>query len=173
MGLQVNDKFSTKTLIIGGMLAGFISGIIMGATAMIRAGVTGAGFWLPPKLIAAFVLGIDALTSGTGGIILGLGIHFITSLFFGFLFAIFIQPVTTYIPVFVSGVMYSIAIWAIMTFVGLPLVNELTIERAFGLNPNWWFFYHVIYGASLTSILPICRKLEHQPFEENKKRYVA
>jgi hypothetical protein len=37
-------------------------------------------------------------------------------------------------------------VWAVMTYIGLPIVNT-TMQARVALMPGWWFFAHLIFGA--------------------------
>lgn len=164
------DRYGTKSLVAGGALAGLIGGLAMAMVAMIRAGVEGLGFWLPPRLIGATFVGIDALTSGAGVVILGLITHMAVSMGFGILFAALIRRSTTTGTAVLGGVLMGIAAWAVMTFVALPLLNDIMRERSYALAPGWWFAYHLVFGAFLGLTPAFCQRFSSRYEEPSGRR---
>jgi hypothetical protein len=76
------------------------------------------------KFIASGLLGTDALTGGSGIILLGLVCHYFIALTFTILFFVLFLK-TNILPKnkFVTGIIYGTFIWAVMNFVVLPLSN--------------------------------------------------
>lgn len=132
----------------GGALTGITAGLIMALIAMIFGYVMGMDFWLLPKMIAATFLGADALTGGVGSVILGLIVHLVVAAAYGILFAFLTPRITSPSSDFGLGIAYGVIIWAVMTFIVLPLFNDLMRERV-ALIPFTWFINHLVFGASL------------------------
>jgi hypothetical protein len=153
LGLKVSElnlpKVPTKSIWTGGAVSGVVAGIFMAMAAMVVSYMTGAGFWLPPKLIAGALLGVDVIIGGVGTVTLGLVIHMMMSALLGIIFAFFTSRVTQASHDFVFGVLFGVAVWAVMNYVGLPLVNSVMGDRV-AMMPLAWFVEHLVFGASLT-----------------------
>jgi hypothetical protein len=138
----------TAAKIASSAVAGFVAGMVMVVCAMARSGIVGLGFWLPAQSIAATFFGVDALISGTGAVVLGLIAHVVMSLLVGGIFGALISSDSSRGVIVGLALAYSILIWAAMTFLALPLINEVMLERVL-LTPVWWFVLHLIYGLVL------------------------
>lgn len=145
---RTGPRADWKGACLGGLVAGLVAGVAMAMVAMIRAGVTGMGFWLPPKQIAATLFGVDALIGGAGVIVTGLMIHMMTSAIFGVVFGLIGGGRIFAWAAMALGFLYGVIIWAGMTFIGLPVVNEVMRDRV-AMQPVWWFGYHLIFGGML------------------------
>jgi len=137
-----------ETIWRGGPVTGVIAGVIMAFVAMLTTAAQGLGFWLVPKMIAATFLGVDALVGGAGAIILGVIIHLIVSALFGLLFAFLTPRIISASSDFGLGIIYGVIIWAVMTFIILPIGNEVMRDRV-ALMPFAWFVQHLVFGGSL------------------------
>jgi hypothetical protein len=138
----------TAAKIASSAVAGFVAGMVMAASAMIRSGALGLGFWLPVQSIAGAFFGVDALIGGTGSVVLGLIAHVVMSLLLGGVFGALISSDSSRAAIVGLALAYSILVWASMTFLALPLINEVMLERVL-LAPVWWFVLHLIYGLVL------------------------
>lgn len=146
---RTHDTLSPKTgwgaALSSGALAGILAGSVMMLVAMIRGGVTYAGFWLPPKLVAGLWFDTNALLGDGGVIVAGLFTHLAVSAFWGVVFALLVgRQGSTMLGIGV-GLLYGIAIWAFMTWLVLPWTNDLMAART-NTIPGWWFAYHLVYG---------------------------
>ncbi len=112
---------------------------------MIEAAWTGAGLLMPLKLIAAALFGKEALAGGVGVLLVGLMIHMMASVIWGVLFAALyprrIAPRNA-LPI---GVIYGVVLWAVMTFVALPVVNPV-MRASVAMMAGGWFLAHVLFG---------------------------
>lgn len=144
--------------LLGGAVAGMIAGAVMAMMAMFRAWAVGMGFWFPPKQIAAVLFGVDALVGDAGVITVGLIIHMMMSAGFGALFGVIGGARVSVGAAFGLGLLYGVLVWAVMTYIGLPLVNEVMRERV-AMQPVWWFVYHLIFGGVLLLTPPLARAL--------------
>lgn len=144
---EAERKPSAKARLYGGAAAGMIAGAAMAMVAMIRAAAVGLGFWLPPKQIAGVIYGVDALIGGGSAVALGLLIHMVMSAAAGILFALVAYRLSTMTSLLV-GMVYGVLVWAVMTWLALPLVNQVMLDRVM-VMPNWWFVYHLIFGGML------------------------
>jgi hypothetical protein len=74
------------------------------------------------KFIASGILGMDALTGGSGTILLGVIAHYFIALTFTVLFFVLFLK-TNILPKnkFVTGIIYGTFVWAVMSFIVLPM----------------------------------------------------
>lgn len=147
-------KSGSRRILASGALAGIIGGVIMAMFVMIVAAVKGMGFLMPLKLIGATLFGKDAMADGVGVLLVGLMIHMIASIGWGILFTAVFQralSVANGIPI---GAIFGIIVWAIMTFVVLPLVNPI-MRQSVSMMPGAWFIEHLLFGmgAGLAPLL--------------------
>ncbi len=145
-----------KSIIGAGTGAGIIGGIVMAAFAMMYAGAMGMGFWTPLRLIAASTNGVDALIGGGGILLWGLMIHMVTAAVWGVIFAVVLPRRTSAGAGFGWGIGFGIVVWAVMTFIGLPLVNS-TMQARISLMQGSWFIEHLLYGAVTGALIPAFR----------------
>lgn len=144
-----------------GAIAGVIAGIVMAMIAMSRAAFVGMSFWFPVEQIAATFYGVDALLGGGGPIIVGVLIHMVTSAVLGGLAGLFLAKLST-AGAFGAGLLVGVVIWALMTFLVLPIANEVMRERV-ALMSGWWFTYHLVFGGMLFLTPVLFRRLGHRP----------
>jgi hypothetical protein len=131
-----------------GAVAGLIAGIVMMSIAAVRSFAVTLGFWFPFKQIAATYMDVDALIAGGGAVTLGIILHLIASAVLGGLFGLAGGSRIPWYGALFWGVLFGILVWAVMTFLGLPLLNAPMSERV-ALISGWWFVYHLIFGALL------------------------
>lgn len=166
----------TPRAMTGGIAAGLIAGLVMALTAMIRSAAVGESFWMPMQQIAATFYGVEALVGGTGVVVAGVLTHLVVSAIYGMIFGLFVGRKTLVGSAFVSGLVYGVVIWAFMTWVILPLVNEVMLERV-ELQPWWWFAYHLVYGGLLLLTPPLAEAMtpraERHRREERGPRQAA
>lgn len=67
---------------------------------------------------------------------------------YGVLVAFLTPRITSPSSDFGLGIAYGVIIWAAMTFIVLPLFNDVMRERA-ALMPFAWFIDHLVFGGSL------------------------
>ncbi len=146
-----------KGVIGAGIGAGIIGGIMMAAFSMMNAGATGMGFWTPLRLIAATTNGVDALIGGGVILLWGLMIHMITSAVWGVILAAVLPWRASAGAGLGWGIGYGIVVWAVMTFIGMPLVNS-TMQARISLMQGSWFFEHLLYGIATGVLIPVFRQ---------------
>ena len=132
----------------GGSLAGIAAGFVMGVILIAYGAAAGAGPWYFFTMIASSVLGVAGLVGGPGTIAVGIALHLAISAFWGILFASLVNPQTRADAALWEGVLFGVAVWAIMTFVVLPVVDP-TMEPRVALLPAIWVFANAAYGACL------------------------
>jgi hypothetical protein len=149
----------TAAKIASSAIAGFVAGLVMALAAMTRAGILGLGFWLPAQNVAATFFGVDALIGGAGSVALGFIAHVVMSLLTGGIFGALISSDASRGVIVGLALAYGILVWAAMTFLALPIINEVMLERVL-VEPVWWFVLHLIYGLVL-GLVVAQRKGEH------------
>ena len=145
-----------KSIISAGIGAGIIGGIVMAAFAMMYAGAMGMGFWTPLRLIAAPTSGVTALIGGGGILLWGMVIHLMMSAIFGVILAAILPRRVGNAAGFGWGILYGIAVWAVMTFLALPVVNS-TMQARIALMQGSWFFEHLLFGEVAGTLVPAFR----------------
>lgn len=131
----------------GGSRAGLFAGLVMAVFWILAWGATGLGPMTPFKTIAA-MFGVNALVGGWGTVIVGAVIHFLVSAAFGVIFASMIRANASKSQAFWGGLVYGVGVWAVMTYIGLPIFDSVMRERV-ALMPGTWFLSHLIFGACL------------------------
>lgn len=132
----------------GGIRVGLSAGLVMALAGMFVSAATGAGFWTPMRLLAASLMGVDALIGGFGAILLGLVLHFAVAAFWGVVFTALVDRDLTADRALVAGLVFGVAVWAVMTYAGLPLLDRTMLPRV-KLAPATWFVMHLVYGVCL------------------------
>ena len=154
---SVYARGTAKEIAGAGAAAGIIGGMLMAMAMMIATAAGGMGFLAPLRLIAATFFGQDAMT-GAGPLVVGLMVHMMNSIVFGLIFAALAGRRLPPLQAVMAGVAFGIAIWAAMTFMGLPLVNPMMRERV-AMMPVPWFVAHVAFGMGLGTAPGLRRRL--------------
>lgn len=145
----------------GGALSGIIAGTAMMLALMAWSGSMGQGFWTPLELVGGAFLGVQSVLGGFWAGALGLVLHLATAAFWGVLFAGLVSLETTPVQGVWAGLVYGVAVWATMTWVGLPILDR-TLEARVGLMEGAWFGSHLIYGAALFIAPGLRRRFSEQ-----------
>jgi hypothetical protein len=136
---------------VSGLWAGAVGGVVMIGLMMVLYGIGTLGFWTPPKVIGAMLLGPAAI--GGGAVIFGLFWHMVLAMGFGALFGagigLFVGrklpvPVTA-----VLGIAYSMLIWAVSQLAMLPAIAPVVANA---LVPWIFRFGLVLYGLALGAV---------------------
>lgn len=138
-----------------GIAAGIVAAVAMAVFAMIVSAARGAGFFAPMRLIAAAVLGLDALTAGGGAAILGMAIHLAVGAGFGLLFAAMLPSGVSGLAKIGAGLLYGLGIFVVMTFLVLPWVD---LPMSATLSVGWFLLYHLAFGLALVGALEATRR---------------
>lgn len=128
--------------------AGLMAGLVAAIVGLTLSFAMGAGFWTPFKLLAASILGVDALIGGFGTVLLGGILHFAVAAFWGIVFAALVRRDTPQGRALAGGLLFGVCVWAVMTFIGLPVLNRTMVPRV-AMSPAVWFITHLVYGACL------------------------
>jgi len=139
-----------------GIIAGLSGAALMALFAMIVSAAQGGAFFGPLKLISAVFLGSSAVTLGVGAVVLGIVIHLLVGSFWGVVYAAYLPRGVRLGTEIGVSLLYGIGIFLVMTFLILPWANPVM----FGAIDRWWFLvYHLVFGVSLTLVLPVRRSL--------------
>ena len=154
---QIPQVSPPEEILSGGFLAGALSGLVMALVAGLACISAGMSFWYPMRLVGALFFGSGALTGGPAVVIAGICTHLILSAAIGLIFAFIVDRRTPLAIAFVTGLVFSAIVWAMMTFVALPLFNPV-MRLQVSYNAGWWFLLHMIYGAILSSTPSLKRR---------------
>ena len=139
-----------------GMTAGLLGGIAFGVLSMVVSAALGQGFWFPMQLIGGLFYGVNVILGGNAPAITGIFTHLIWAVILGGIFASFVRPYTADSTAVIGGLVFGVAVWAVMTYAILPWANPTLSERV-ALMPNWWFAYHLVFGLVLGSTPALMR----------------
>jgi hypothetical protein len=156
-------RFDVRGVIIGGGIAGILAGIVMAMAAMFYAAANGSGFFLPVRSIAATWYGANALLGGAGVLIAGLATHLGTSAFGGVVFAALPSSRKSANVALLSGVVWGVVVWAILSIAVMPWLNPTMYAGTVGSEPVWWFVLHLIYGGMLVLTPGLVRRVSARP----------
>lgn len=143
-----DEPILLKEAAFPGILSGLLAAAIMAVVWMLFAS-RGGDLWRPMKLIAATVLGESAIhSSGFQPIpvLLGIALH----LLMGILMGVFFTWLGGYLTVGAAtswGLIFGLAIWVIMQFGILPVINPWMAE----FPPIPFAISHALFGLSLGS----------------------
>jgi hypothetical protein len=153
---EIEATGGAREIVGTGVVAGIIGGMLMAMIMMVATAAGGMGLLAPLRLIAATFYGKDAMTGG-GPLIVGLMVHMMNSMVFGVLFAWTAGRRLAALPALMAGVAFGVAIWAVMTFGGLPMLNPMMRERV-AMMPVVWFVAHVAFGMGVGSAPALRRR---------------
>jgi hypothetical protein len=152
-------RFDVRGVIIGGGVAGILAGSVMAMAAMFYAAANGSGFFSPVRSIAATWYGPNALVGGAGVLIAGLVTHLGTSAFGGVVFAALPSSRKSAITALLSGLVWGVVVWAILSFAVMPWLNPTMYAGTVGREPGWWFVFHLFYGGMLVVTPGLVRRV--------------
>lgn len=141
-----NEPISLRESTPPGIFSGLIGGVMMAAVAVFFALLQGNP-WRPMKLVAATILGEEALAGPGfqfGPVFAGLLIHLIMSVAWG-VFFVWLGGYLNYGAAMAWGVIFSLSIWVIMQFGILPVINPWLAAAP----PIPFALAHIAFGLSL------------------------
>ena len=136
------------------LVPGLVASLVLGMWQMIVEAIVGAGLWSPPIYIAATLLrGLQGVGSPASfdlaGVGLGLMGHMMNSVIFGLVFGLLIGPrLPSLGRQILGGLAYGVAIFIVMWFIVLPLINPVMLN----LNTGVFFLGHMMWGAALGAV---------------------
>lgn len=145
-----------------GSAMGLLAGTVMGLAAMIHAGTVGLDPFGPVRQVAAVWYGIDALIGGEGIVGMGVITHLVVSMVLGVVFAAYGPRRGGAAVTVVGGLAYGTLVWAVFSWVLLPLVDPIMHERV-RLFPSAWYVLHLVFGALLSPTPYLVRLMARTP----------
>jgi hypothetical protein len=145
----------------GGVIAGLLGGCFVAFWSMASAAYAGYGAHFAFNLVGATFEGPEALVGGAGAAFWGLSVHLTVSIIFGILYAFMVRPEVQNMTSLFGGVVYGMAILALMTYVVLPWANPVLHQRVW-MMPTSWFFTHALFGLGVASVPMLERHLGEQ-----------
>jgi len=143
MAQRETRRFDPRTLVVG-----FIAGMAYGMMEMVIEALIGMGFWAPLRFIASvFTLGRDTDPSfSLMPVIVGLMGHMMNSVIFSIVFGLFVSRLASgVVGLAILGMVYAAAIFVVMWFVVLPLIDPAMLL----VNAGGFFASHLLYGLVL------------------------
>jgi len=137
------------------LIVGLIASIAMAMIEMVYEGFFGAGFWSAPVFIAATVLRdlqsvVLPVVFSAVPVLIGLIGHMMNSVILGLLFVmLFKGRATTRVASIGYGIGYALAIFFLMWFFVLPLIDPVMLV----LSPYIFALSHVVWGAVLGAMV--------------------
>ncbi len=137
---------------VGGLLGGILGAVVMAAFAMGVSFAAGRGLWFPVKLVAAFVMGTEAIFGGISTLVLGAVTHLLIGALFGIVYAYLVPRGAKRSTALLLGVAYGALLYFGMTYAVLPRVNTLMYA---GIERDWYLAAHLLYGLTVAFALPL------------------
>ena len=141
-----------------GAIAGAFGGFLMAALGMAYGSWVDTGFWLPAKVIAATVLGVEAMVGGPATVALGLILHLAVTAALGAVFAALLARSATSGAALALGFAFAAVVYATVTWAVLPWANP-TMKARVDLTPAAFFAQHLLFGAALGLVPHLRRRL--------------
>lgn len=142
--------------VLTGVLAGFIAGMSMLAFAIASHWALDNGASTPLLEISCVLHGPKGMLGGGPEATLGFLIHSIVSASWGIVFAALFPRRGSPWTALWTGTVFGVAVWAVMTYGVLPWANE-TMSVRVSMLPEWFFYEHLAFGATLF-VLPLLRR---------------
>jgi hypothetical protein len=143
-----DEPISLREAMVPGLISGVIGAVLMGLALMFFAAAIDGDPFQPWRLIAATFLRESAfpVTSDVqpGTILFGVALHFVTAILFGIFFA-WIGGYLSVSAAMEWGVIFGLAVWVIMQFGILPVINPYLAA----MPPAQFAIAHIFFGISL------------------------
>jgi len=139
------------------LVAGLVAGMGYGMMEMIIEAVIGQGLWAPLRFIASvFTLGKDTDPSfSLIPVVVGLMGHMMNSVIFGIIYGLWVSRLTSgTVGLAVLGTVYAAAIFAVMWYVVLPLIDPAMLL----VNGAGFLASHLLYGLLLGGGVALVRQ---------------
>jgi hypothetical protein len=158
-------KYTPGSLAVAGIIAGLGMFLIL---CLVSAGL-GTGFWLPVQTASGIFYGPMSILGGAGPTILGLLTIVVTSAILGAVFSYFLRADQTGSSQVISGLVFGVIVWALASYIGMPILNPTMSERM-ALVPGWWFIANLAFGAILGAVPASAKTRTHTRFEDVSER---
>ncbi len=132
-----------------GVVAGMIGGVVMLTFLCTWAVATDRNVLVPLQWFGGLFYRNDALHMGFSSAFWGIAVHLGFSAALGVPLALFLGADTDPMISAVTGIVYALFAWLVLTFLILPWADPV-MSRAVWENPIIWFSAHVPYGATLS-----------------------
>jgi hypothetical protein len=152
------EGFPLTKALEGGMVAGMIGGCFVALWSMASAAIAGYGLLFPFNMMGATFGGPEALIGNAGVMLWGLSVHLVVSVILGILYAFMVRPEVQNMTSLFGGIVYGMAVLAVMTYVVLPWANPILHQRVW-MMPTSWFFIHAVFGIGVASVPMLERHL--------------
>ncbi len=150
-------RISESGVIIGGAIAGLIGGVIMGGTVTLWCLALGMGASTPWQAVAATFYGPLAFVGAAGVTAIGVLLFIALAMAIGVIFSVLTYNATRSWPLIFWGVLFGTAVWAVMTYVFVPIFDP-TLGARISFFAAFWLFLHWIYGAFTGLFIPSLRR---------------
>jgi hypothetical protein len=169
--LELRNRIDMTQFLLTGMGAGLLAGLFMAVLLLLYSASVGEGLFFPLQLMAGVSYGVDVILGGAFITMAGLIVHLLVSAGLGAAFAVIFRPENrfsrfqlTQKQLILNGCLFGVAVWAIMTYVALPLFNPTMRDRV-SLMPAVWFFVNVMFGVTLGALPSMLRALSGRALE--------
>lgn len=138
-----------------GLGAGAVAGLVMGGfTMFVLSPLLELPWYAPPRALATFVMGRDALADilhfEPVSFMVGTIVLVLLTAVLGLLFSLILRT-TSVIRTLFAGLLFGLAAWALMQYFVFPLVGPILAEKSF--MPVWYAVSFSVYGLSLGALL--------------------
>jgi glucose/arabinose dehydrogenase len=154
VGSAWSRESSPPIRIQDGLWLGAIAGLVMGVFAMIASAFALFLPWYaPPRVFATMVMGRDALANVLEfkllPFVVGLVVVLVLTAVLGAVFAWLLRQRDP-ARMLLAGLLYGLAVWALLQYIVLPLVFPLVAEK--GFPPLWYAITFAVYGVTLGAL---------------------
>lgn len=169
---RYQNRRVVREVVGAGALGGLLAGVAMAIVLMLQSAGAGMGFWFPIHLMSAFYYGEDMVMGGLGPTVVGLVAHALSSVVLGVVFSLFLKSRTPSSDAVAFGLIFGVVVWAIRTYVAIPVWNPILSDRM-DLVPGWWFLAHLAFGGLLGTIPSFRQSIERRERDRIAPRIAA
>ncbi|HVE46243.1 MAG TPA: hypothetical protein VNA57_05810 [Acidimicrobiales bacterium] len=140
---------------VAGLLAGAAGGLVMGVFTMaVAAPALDLPWHAPPRVQATLVMGRSAVANilefDLLPLLVGTGVLLVLTTLGGFAFAALVRAQSR-LRIVLAATLFALTVWALLQYVGFPLVQPLITEK--GFTPEWYALSFGVYGLVLGLLL--------------------
>lgn len=143
----------TESPAVTGAVSGIVAALVMAMLATAVSAAQGGALFAPVRLIGATFLA-NPMDQPILSTVVGVAIHLIMGAGLGVLFGAATSRLRSRPLLVAAAVAYASAVFVLMTYVVLPMVNPLMSANT---NPGWFFVYHVAFGLTLAFGILVAR----------------
>jgi hypothetical protein len=143
--MVVKNQLERSRAVQGGIVAGIVGGIALAVYLLLMAAFSGADAWPALKGASAPFMGERAFDPGfdLGAVILGVVLHFLVSIGWGVLFAVFAYGLGRG-QTLAAGLGFGIVVWLVMFYLILPLFGMAEVTASVPIASA--IFEHLLFG---------------------------